>query len=628
MCGIIGMFNTYDHPIDDINFTKGVEKLYHRGPNDFGIEKIQNTGGVLRLGHTRLSIIDLSKAGHQPMYSQNNKFTIIFNGEIYNYKEIKIELTNLGYTFINDTDTEVLLTAWEHWGSSCLIKLIGMFSFCIFDKLQNNITLIRDAFGIKPLFFKFNDTSFYFASEINALLQISNCKTEFNNKKIYDYLIYGTEDFEFNTFILGVNHLPPSHLVSINLNNIYEYKIEKWWNPEIEQRSNLSFTDAASKLRDLFLESIKFHLRSDVPFGVALSGGIDSSAIACSIKYIYPDLKIHTFSYISDDDKITEEYWVDLVNDFIDAIPHKIHVNEKDLESDIYNLIKCQGEPFCTTSMYAQYRVFQATKISQITVLLEGQGADELLAGYQGFQGQRMLSLLESFDFLNLYKFAKNWPKWPGRKNITPWTSLFGQLISSKMFFKLQLLVGINARPNWINKSAINTSGSIIKQNTNNNPFARKRRVMNELLQSLTKHGLPSLLRYGDRNAMFFSIENRVPFLTIPMAEFILSLPEEYLISNNGETKCIFRESMRGIVPDAILNRRDKIGFVTPSYKWVIPLIDKILNDNLYSLNSVIYNSSEVRNHLIYLKNNINNFKSNDWRLINLLFWENNIQSI
>ncbi|TRU02505.1 MAG: asparagine synthase (glutamine-hydrolyzing) [Microcystis aeruginosa Ma_AC_P_19900807_S300] len=622
MCGIIGSWSKTNPKNIDSMIAEGLMMLNHRGPDDKGYETIETAAGIVFMGQTRLSIIDLTEGGHQPMSTSDGRFVIVFNGEIYNYKELRSELIRLGYIFKSESDTEVLLASWSQWGKDCLIKLVGMFSFAILDTRSETLTLVRDAFGIKPLFYYHNGTTLAFSSEIQTVMHLSNEELSINNQRVYEYLIYAVQDIGEDTFIQDIHHVPPSHLVVLNLNNPDTLTLEKWWTPSIVENKQISFEAAVEKLRYLFLENIRYHLMSDVPVGVALSGGIDSSGIACAIRFLEPNMDIHTFSFIPEGSQLSEEKWIDIVNSHIKAIPHKAFVKAGELKSDIFDLVNSQGEPFCTTSMYAQYRVFQLAKDIGIKVVLEGQGADEILAGYQGYHGQRMRSLFEQGNIRGMIKFASRWKKWHGRENKSAWKAFIGQVIPDSTYKRVQSITAVQKIPDWINQSFLR------KININERPIrtassrkGRKRRVAEVLYDSLTNYGLPSLLRYGDRNAMRFSIENRVPFLTIPLAEFLLTLPEEFLISQDGETKSIFRAAMRGIVPDIILDRRDKVGFEVPMGKWVYEMKKEINEVEFLPDDLNILDLTSVKRILSENIHNQEKMPLQHWRLINLMLW-------
>jgi asparagine synthase (glutamine-hydrolysing) len=588
MCGIFGQFsNKFTQDIQEQNnrLKLAANSLYHRGPDDNGLEtfKIKSEEDkfikLLSLGHTRLSIIELSKKGHQPMSSSDGRYVIVYNGEIYNYKELRNELKDLGHTFNTQSDTEVLIAAWSQWGPESLKKLIGMFAFAIYDQIDQTLTLVRDAFGIKPLFYRNNTDSIYFASELPALIKLIPEKLNINLQRSYDYLVHNNYDSNSETFFQEINHLLPAHFITFDLKNTSKSKSVCWWKPNITTNPNLSFEEAAQKLKTLFLDSVKLHLRSDVPLGVALSGGIDSSAIASVVRYLEPNITLNTFSYIASDNSISEEKWIDLINAKLNAKPHKIVIESKEIENDLDNLILKQGEPFGGTSIYAQYRLFKSIKKTGIKVILDGQGADEILAGYFGYPGQRLLSLVETKGWFAAHRFAKSWSRTNKKSYLLAWMyfarlklpDFFYQLFHNFLHKVFKKKIGKNFFPSWLNYNYLSSYNIQFKEIRI--PLKKEnkgQRVKEALANALTNQGLSSLLRHADRNSMAFSIESRVPFLTIPLVEFLLSLPEQYLISDEGITKHIFRQAMRGIVPDEILDRKDKIGFTTPEDTWLV----------------------------------------------------------
>lgn len=576
MCGIAGGW--WSQPSQaQTQLPEALQAMRRRGPDDQGFELYPSNSGVLALGQVRLSIIDLSSAGHQPMHSRDGRWAIVFNGEIYNYRELRHELQALGHIFITETDTEVLLVAWAQWGMLCLPRLAGMFAFAVLDKRNAVLTCVRDAFGIKPFFYSEGSQSFRFSSELPALLQILGKTPELNWQRVYDYLVHGDYDTSHRTTLAGICQLSPGHLLSVNLDNGKPSTQKRWWEPKIIERSEWKFNDAVQGVREQFLQNICLHLRSDVPLGAALSGGVDSSAVVCAMRHVEPDLPINTFSFIASGSDVNEERWVDLVNARVGAIPHKIHVTADELASDLDDMIKSQGEPFGSTSIYAQYRVFKLAKEHGMTVTLDGQGADEMLAGYNGYPGQRLLSLIDTGRVVEAWSFLNEWSKWPGRTRMHGLKTLAGQFTKgSKLYEYLRRMNQDDLTPEWLNAEFLRENGVSLSYPMNLvGPVQKGRRVVSELAASLSGQGLNALLRHGDRNSMRFSIESRVPFLTTDFADLLLSMPEDYLISPKGETKHIFRAAMRGIVPDEILDRRDKIGFATPEQDWLKKLAPK-----------------------------------------------------
>jgi asparagine synthase (glutamine-hydrolysing) len=573
MCGVIGGFEALPRSGLGARMSRGMSELRNRGPDGYGIDRYEVSGGMVYLGHTRLSIIDLTQGGRQPMSSRDGRYNIVFNGEIYNYKELREELKALGCSFISDSDTEVLLTAWVIWGVNCLTRLVGMFAFVVFDRNSSKFTCVRDAFGIKPLFYIQENEEFLFASDARALLALKSVKPQVNWQQSYDYLVHGVYENNKETFFDNVFQLPAGHLIIVDLQARKTSESERWWTPRIAERLHIKFMDAVEQVRELFLKSVSLHLRSDVPIGAALSGGVDSSAVVCAMRHVAPDLPIHTFSYIAAGSSVNEEKWVDLVNQHVGAHAHKVFVAPQELAGDLDDMIRTQGEPFGSMSIYAQYRVYQIAKENGITVTLDGQGADEMLGGYIGFPGERVRSLLDLNRPFEAFDFLCQWAKWPGRSMTMGLKSALAECTHGKPHELLRMAAGLNKVPDWINSEAAEEIGLLGRVTRfHSGEYANGRRMAAQMLNMLTQHGLPGLLRHGDRNSMRFSVESRVPFLTLDQVEFALSLPEHYLVSQEGQTKHVFRSAMRGIVPREILMRKDKIGFEPPEKDWLISI--------------------------------------------------------
>jgi asparagine synthase (glutamine-hydrolysing) len=621
MCGIAGGWWKEAGQLD-VRLARALERIRYRGPDDSGYELYPSGDSVVALGHTRLSILDLSSAGHQPMLSADKRFSIVFNGEIYNYRELRAELQGLGHSFVSDSDTEVLLAAWMHWGRACLVRLTGMFAFVVLDRHARTLTCVRDAFGIKPFFYAAEGGEFCFASEIPALKELLSGKPTLDWQRAYDYLVHGDYDSGSRTFFEGVSHLLPGHLLVVDLHAIQVGTPERWWTPSIVERTDLSFASAAEMVREQFLQNIRLHLRSDVALGAALSGGIDSSAVVCAMRHVEPDLPIHTFSYIAAGSEMSEEVWVDRINAHVGAVPHKISVSSAELVRDLDSMILAQGEPFGSTSIYAQYRVFQLAREAGITVTLDGQGADEMLAGYNGYPGQRLRSLIETGRLADAANFLNDWSKWPGRSRIGGAKRLAAEMTEGRLYALLRKLNGSDAQPNWINGEPLVARGVISHYPLLRAPQSEAgRRVVAELGLSLTQRGLPALLRHGDRNSMRFSVESRVPFLTLDMVNLLLSLPESYLISAKGETKHVFRAAMRGIVPDDVLDRRDKIGFATPEQVWLLSMADTVRVWLSEDLQLPFFNQAEVLREFELIIAGKKAFSWQVWRWINFCRW-------
>lgn len=621
MCGILGGWWS-NQSRAETQLKAGLAVMRYRGPDDIGTTFTPLGQGILALGHLRLSILDLSPAGRQPMLTKDGRYSIVFNGEIYNYRELRSELKALGHIFMSDSDTEVLLAAWASWGKECLLRLVGMFAFAVLDHATSTITCVRDAFGIKPFFYSFENNRFVFASELPALKELLDTKPKLDWQQSYNYLVHGDYDTTDRTFFDGVFHLLPGHLFTVNLNELKKEQAQRWWRPTETERAPLSLSTASEMVREQFLSDIRLHLRSDVAVGAALSGGVDSSAVVSAIRHVEPDLPIHTFSYIAAGSEVNEEKWADLVNAHVGAIPHKVSVDASDLARDLDSMITVQGEPFGSTSIYAQFRVFKLAREAGVTVTLDGQGADEMLAGYNGYPGQRMHSMIDLGQYSAANRFLSSWAQWPGRSKLQGAKHLLAELSGDGLYHMLRKVGGYNPTPAWINTLPLIEQGVVCS-------FPRAqvvdsiqgRRMVSALSEALTKRGLPALLRHGDRNSMRFSVESRVPFLTVGMVDLLLSMPESYLISDQGETKHVFREAMRGIVPDAILDRRDKIGFATPEQQWLVAMADSIRTWLSEDLKLPFLNHQEVQREFELVVTGRKAFTWQVWRWVNFYRW-------
>ncbi|WP_089956455.1 asparagine synthase (glutamine-hydrolyzing) [Limnohabitans sp. 2KL-3] len=625
MCGITGgWWINPEHAVQRLPMS--LKKIKHRGPDDDGYQLYPVGNAAVALGHTRLSIIDLSSAGHQPMHSRDGRWAIVFNGEVYNYRELRTQLQSMGHSFNSDSDTEVLLAAWAQWGVDCLPRLVGMFAFAVLDKTKATLTCVRDAFGIKPFFYSAANGQLAFASELPALLELLPTKPALNWQRSYDYLVHGDYDSNTETFYQGVHHLGPGHCMEINIQTGHVHSPKRWWYPNTQEAMGWKFADAVEQVREQFLHNVRLHLRSDVPLGAALSGGIDSSAVVCAMRHLEPDLPIHTFSFIAEDTQLNEEKWVDRVNRHVGAISHKVRVSSQDLMRDLDDMILTQGEPFGSTSIYAQYRVYQMAREHGVTVTLDGQGADEMLAGYDGYPGQRLRSLVETSQYANLFQFWNNWAEWPGRSHLIG-LKYFASEMSDGNFYKLlRKLDGRKTVPTWINPEVLMEQGvSLIKPRLRPEGNIKGRRVIDELGLSLSKRGIASLLRHGDRNSMRFSVESRVPFLTIDFVKLLLSMPENFLISHEGQTKHVFRSAMSGIVPEDVLKRKDKIGFATSEYGLMKLMADQlkvVINTNL---ELPFINKKELIKEFDNKIFGHKNYSPQVWRWMNFALWHRNL---
>lgn len=574
MCGIAGFLRG---PRATIESGALFSSLGHRGPDDYGWLGI--TKDEVRAGrsvpeesqydalivHWRLAIIDLTSAGHQPMSSPDGRFHITFNGEIYNYLELREELTSVGYVFRSGTDTEVLLAAWRCWGREVLPRLIGMFAFAIVDMHTRRIALVRDCFGIKPLYYAFINEGVVFASEPQALLEVPGINRAVNKNSLYNFLKTGRNDFTPESFFEQIKQLAPGHMLETSLDEPQKRSsVSIYYHPTFKQANRLSLADASDRLKSLLTRSVELHYRGDVPIGAALSGGIDSSAIVCLLRQQAPTAPIHTFSYIADEQTLNEFRWASLVAKHVGAIEHPVYLDAQTIERDIDKVVLRQGEPFGTASIVAQYKVFEAAAGCGMKVILDGQGADELFGGYVGYLNLRLRELLRTGQLWAAYQLCANGAAKVGLTT-RAWMAMSLRHEAIQSIRSLRWSKGTvdalrkrrSARRPKENINLFDDSASI--ESPANDVSLRERLVRDTFAEHL-----PALLRFEDRNSMAHSVESRVPFLTLDIAKFALSLPEHYWIDSQASTKRILRDAMRGIVPDQILDRKDKIGFAAP----------------------------------------------------------------
>ena len=576
MCGIAGISRRAPVAALAVETQRMLDALHHRGPDDAGAITFTPDGDAapIALGARRLAIVDLSSAGHQPMESADGRYAIVLNGEIYNHIELRRELEGLGRTFRSHSDTEVLLAAFAQWGNDCWPRLVGMFACAILDRTTRRLHLARDPFGMKPLYYRSGQESLVFASEIPPLL---NGTARANPQRLYDYLDLGISDHGGETMFAGVHALPAAHFVAVDLAHPDVITPVRYWSLDPGHTAEISFDQAVLRLRDLFLESITLHLRADVEVGAALSGGTDSSSIVMAMRHLAgPKLDLHTFSYVGGQGAISEEPWIDIVNAAARATPHKVHLTPEEWSRDATRLVETQNEPFGSIAIYAQNRVFRRAAEAGIKVVLGGQGSDELLAGYRGAWVIRLATLLERGRWGEAVKFVRRLsqvrqPNDPGVRRVV--LLALRRAVPAPLADWGRRVLGRSHRP-WINRAWCREHG-VVPDRADHGRAGRER-LREEQIQAVTRLSLPALLRYEDRNAMAYSVESRLPYLTPALAQFALALPADYLAGPDGKGKRVFREAMRGIVPDAILDRRDKIGFAVPIQTW-LPLIPGVV---------------------------------------------------
>ena len=575
MCGLFGIAAA-PASLDASLVARLFALLDHRGPDDrgwltvgrdgvrAGTDATDLTGDVVLL-HTRLSILDLSSAGHQPMSTADGRFHLSFNGEIYNYVELRGELEGLGHAFASGSDTEVLLAAYAEWGAAALERLVGMFALSVVDTERRVLLLARDQFGIKPLHYARVPGGLAFASEIPPLLELPGVSRRANAQRVYEYLRWAEVDHGAETLFADVRQLQPGHYAEVPLDAPGELAARRYWRLEPASVDGLSLDEAAARLRELFLDNVRIHLRSDVPVGVAFSGGVDSSANVTAMRRLSGDgLDLRTFSFVPADPALSEERWIELVTRETGAVERRVTPTAAELRDDLDRLIEVQAEPFGSTSIYAQYRVFRLAREGGVKVMLDGQGADELFAGYRYFLPDRLSGLLAHGRLLTAGRLLSAVSSLPGASPGHVLTRGIAGLAPAVAGEPVRRLAGRSLVPDWLDGEWLSARNVSLED-----PWRRVRGNLREHRLLAVQTTLRSLLRYEDRNSMAFSIESRVPFLTPALAELAAGMPDDYLIAPDGTGKLVLRRSLRGLVPDPILERRDKIGFATPEASWL-----------------------------------------------------------
>ncbi|MBC7545385.1 MAG: asparagine synthase (glutamine-hydrolyzing), partial [Candidatus Sericytochromatia bacterium] len=578
------------------------------------------TGTAAVLGHRRLSILDLSPAGHQPMASPDSRYWISYNGEVYNHVELRETLETLGHRFLTRSDTEVILAAFAEWGPGCLNRFKGMWAFIVVDTVARRVFVARDPFGIKPLYLATLPDGLAMASETKALLELSGVARRVDPSVLHHYLAAGICDQGEATMLAGIRQLPAAHYLEFALDKPGSPQPVRYWRIDLSNRLDLSFTEAAAQLRERFLESIRLHLRSDVPVGGALSGGIDSSAVVGAMRHVEgPDLKLHTFSYVADDAALSEERWMDIASGSAGAITHKTWPSPQELAAELETLVHVQDLPFASTSIYAQHRVFREAQRAGIKVMLDGQGADEMLAGYFTYMPFRMQTWLAQGRLWEMLAFARAAAQLPGGNSIGH--QALKLLLPAPLATAMSnLRGGQGLTQRWLNQAWFDARSA--------SPYvepclAGPEYLREQLLNTLETTSLPALLRYEDRNSMAHSIESRVPFLLPDLAEFTLALPDTHLLSAQGQTKSVFRAALRGIVPDAILDRQDKIGFETPQKRWLLsirPWVETVLGSETARRIPAL-NVPAMQAAWLDLAEGRCAYDGRYWRWINLISW-------
>ncbi|HEY2120601.1 MAG TPA: asparagine synthase (glutamine-hydrolyzing) [Candidatus Acidoferrum sp.] len=570
MCGIAGIVAL--DSFDPQTLVAMTHLVRYRGPSGFGfafaklglaapVEIIHNEDRlpsmerpIVGLGSRRLAILDVSSLGNQPMLIEDGDYCVAFNGEIYNYKEIRTDLESLGYQFRTGSDTEVLLRSYQEWGEECLQRFNGMWGFALWDRKRQRLFCSRDRFGVKPFYYAVHRSRFFFGSEIKQVLLASKLPRIANPETVYRFLEWGLVDYSAQTFFQGVFQLPAGHSLTLDLSQPLVPIIRRYWELRVDSDREITVSAAIEEFHSRFADAVKIRLRSDVPVGVCLSGGLDSSAILSQAAALAPETQLQTFSACFEDKAFDEREYIGAMVSTVGCIGHSIFpkaaVFWKKVESVLYH----QDEPTGSTGSYAQWCVMEDAHNHGVPVVLGGQGADEILCGYQKYRYFYLLHLLRKGNprliresFLSIKNGTKSY-----------WTlgsaARYFPSVLSRQFSSTDRL----CNPTFHAEYARTVLGVGAAAN-----IPERQKI------DLTYSSIPALLHSEDRNSMAHSVESRLPFLDYKLAEFAVNCPTSLKL-RDGWSKWILRQALKGVLPDKVRLRKTKLGFNPPESQWML----------------------------------------------------------
>lgn len=611
MCGITGIINLNSNKVNLNQLRVFTDSISHRGPDGSGYELLDNER--IGFGHRRLSILDLTDAGKQPMYSNDNRFCITYNGEIYNFIEIRDELINLGFNFKTQTDTEVILAAFKKWGEGCLDKFNGMFAFAIYDINNNSFFIARDRFGVKPFYYlHLPNQLFAFASETIAFKNLHGFKRELN-EDVFRIALHQPEIIEGTSFTIYKNiyQLRPGHFIRVKDNSI---EIKRWWKTQTNNLNITSnFIEQVDHFKQLFFDACKLRLRSDVPIATALSGGLDSSSVYATLLNILNSTKIErtnannqkAFVAVFPNSKVDERKYAESLIRQLNGSAIYIEPNYSNLTNEIITSTKL-FDGIIGTPISAITSIYKAMKDNGITVSLDGHGVDEMLYGYNSYINMNFHHFIATGNKEQSQRHAKIL----GGLNSPNNQAYFDKIVNDSIQSNFKSIIKKIVRP--YKKASINyfQSSNLFVDEVNEN-------ILNEILSELNLHPhelpgeeylysdfhsitLPINLRDFDRASMQTGIEIRMPFMDYRLVNFVFNLPVEAKYGN-GFTKLILREAMKGILPEDIRTRTHKIGIAAPLLEWFNAEIKEFVLDEVHSnafRNSHLWNGKSAAQNL------------------------------
>ncbi|MCW3082850.1 MAG: asparagine synthase, glutamine-hydrolyzing [Bacteroidetes bacterium] len=629
MCGINGIYGLEDVKIAGEKVSAMNDKMRHRGPDDAGIF----TDEKIALGHRRLSVIDLSAAGHQPMRSYDGRYQIVYNGELYNYKELKFELQRVivgsgqaAYFFQTNTDTEVILAAYARWGAECLQRFNGMFAFAIWNTQTKELFVARDRLGIKPLYYLYTNGVFAFSSEIRSLLSGGLIPKKIDEKSLIDYLRYQTVHAP-DTIVKGVKMLMPGHFIEMKNEQL---KIKSYWSlakNKTEIAKNKTYEDVCKEVNQLLTKAVERRLIADVPFGAFLSGGIDSSAIVGLMSKVSAE-KVKTFSITFDESEFSEATYAQLIAKKFDTDHHEIKLNPADFLAKLPLALKAMDHP--SGDGPNTFIVSEATKHAGITMALSGLGGDELFAGYDVFKRAQELDKKAALNIVpkfmrslggSLLTTAK-----PGVASEKKAALLKQPKINFQSFYPLSRQVLLDKQISQLVKKQelpANRVAEIIAPLTN-----RKNVITNVSIAEISTYMQNVLLRDTDQMSMAHALEVRVPFIDYTLVEYVLGLPDKF--KSTASPKKLLVDALGDLLPPEIVNR-PKMGFTFPWKQWMKNELKTFCEEKMNALSKRnLFNENGVlKLWEQFLKDDPAITWSRIWYLVVLENWleENNVEA-
>ncbi len=631
MCGIAGIYHFNGEPISPQVLERMTASIAHRGPDDYGYAVFDLRGqarawkdgpapsaeAFAGIGNRRLKIIDLSRAGHQPMSNGDRTLWVTFNGELYNYLELRAELVSKGYSFASQTDTEVILNAYREWGTQCFVRFNGMWALAIYDTRDGTLILARDRWGVKPLYVHRTPERLVFGSEIKALLCHPDVLREPNYHTIFNYVArhYRMVDGGRDTFYNGIENLLPAHYWKIAPDG--RVADECYWGLDpTRQDTYSSDAEVLENFRVLFEDAVRLRLRSDVPVACMLSGGLDSSSVTCMAAKI-SGAPVTTFTARYAEREFDEGEYVQATVKHIGADGRFVYPQAGDLLDTLTEMLSFHDEPVCTVTWFAHWLVMKEVAGRGFPVLLNGHAGDELFAGYWDHYLYNFADLEQN----DPSRFGYEYERWLANHERDPQeyarlkTRLAaldrGELKEADQFTYYPNIVTADFRSRF--------------QDGHHRPdlFASRGYLSSRLYKEIAYETVPATLRPEDRNSMAFSIETRSPFLDYRLAEFAFALPNHYKI-RNGLGKWIIREGMKGILPEVVRTRLDKQGFNAPTIHWFRAESGAAMREVLASQTLVsrgILNQAEVlRCFDEHVAGSANHYLS-IWQWVNLELW-------